>query len=51
MAKSGVDKAILMKMTGHSKYETISKYYEGIERKNRLELIDALNTFMSKKCA
>lgn len=51
MAKSGVDKAILMKMTGHSKYETISKYYEGIERKNRLELIDALNTFISKKCA
>jgi len=48
MAKQGVDKSALMNMTGHSKYETIAGYYEGIEKKDKITLEMALNDFIER---
>ena len=48
MAKQGVDKSALMNMTGHSKYDTISRFYEGIEKQDKVTLENALNDFITK---
>ncbi len=48
MATKGIDKKVLMDITGHSKFETISKYYYGVQEKSKSDLNETMNTFFNE---
>ena len=48
MATKGIDKKVLMDITGHSKFETISKYYYGVQEKSKSDLNETMNSFFNE---